>query len=395
MKANTIGIIAFSSLLMAISPFATDTFVPSLPTISDSLGVKPSVVQMTLSVYLFSFAVGQLFWGPLADAVGRKKTILLGAGIFLLGSAGCFIFQDISLIIIFRGIQGFGASFGQILARAIIRDLHSPEKGTKITAYSTMAMGSASIIGPNIGALLTYYYSWKLIFLVVFIYGLIIIFITFFNFKETSIYSNKSSFRLKEIIKNFRMLISDRNFCCYTISLTLVFGCIFAFISSGPFVASEVYKIDTSKLGLVFTPLALAFILFSAITSKLVSKNNDSKLFFLGLIIAFFGGVAIFTGSLLYPNIFTMLFGAMIIAASMGMVVPIGFSLAIANHPMIAGTASTFLGFIQSSFSAFFGFITVILYNKTAIPMSTIMLILTSLALITFILYKNKSSKSK
>ena len=81
----------------------------------------------------------------------RKKSILIGISVFLIGSAGCFFSSDIVSVIIFRGIQGFGASFGQIVARAIIRDLHTPEEGTKITAFSTMAMGSASIIGPNIG----------------------------------------------------------------------------------------------------------------------------------------------------------------------------------------------------------------------------------------------------
>lgn len=390
MKPNTVGIIFFASLLMAISPFATDSFVPSLPTISKSLGSSASVVQMTLSVYLFSFAIGQLFWGPLADSIGRKKTILIGISIFLFGTAGCFFSSDIDSIIIFRGIQGFGASFGQILARAIIRDLHTPEEGTRITAFSTMAMGSASIIGPNLGALVTSFYSWKLIFFVVFIYGIIILIFTSLKFQETNLYTNKSSFNPKEILSNFYILIKDINFCRYTISLTLVFGCIFAFISSGPFVAADVYGIETAKLGLVFTPLAIAFIIFSAITSKLISKINTSKLFLVGLIIALIGGNAIFLGTLIYPGIISLLFGAMIIAASMGIVVPIGFTLAIANHPKIAGTASTFLGFIQASFSALFGYITVILYNETAMPMSTVMLILTSLSLLAFVTIKKK-----
>ena len=193
MKSSAFGIIFFSSLLMAISPFATDTYVPSLPTISKTLGSPASVVQMTLSVYLFAFALGQLFWGPLADNIGRKKTILIGIFIFLIGSGGCFLSESIEAIIFFRGVQGFGASFGQILARAIIRDLHSPKEGTRITAFSTMAMGSASIIGPNIGALLTSYYTWKLIFFVVFIYGLIILIYTSIKFKETHLDKNRIS----------------------------------------------------------------------------------------------------------------------------------------------------------------------------------------------------------
>ncbi len=388
MKSSVLGIIFFSSLLMAISPFATDTFVPSLPTVSKTLGSPASVVQMTLSVYLFAFALGQLFWGPLADNIGRKKTIITGILIFLIGSGGCFIAENIDTIIFFRGVQGFGASFGQILARAIIRDLHSPEEGTRITAFSTMAMGSASIIGPNVGALLTSYYSWKFIFLVVFFYGLIILLYTSLKFKETHSDKNKVSIKPKEILKNFSILIKDINFCRYTISLTLVFGCIFAFISSGPFIASEVYNIDTAQLGLVFTPLALAFIIFSAIISKLLKRQKASELFLKGLFIATIGGVTIFLGTLISPNIITLLLGAMIIAASMGIVVPIGFTLAIANHPRIAGTASTFLGFIQASFSALFGYITVILYNDSAIPMVTVMLILTSLSLISFIVIK-------
>ena len=120
----------------------------------------------------------------------------------------------------------------------------------------------------------------------------------------------------------------------------------------------------------------------------LLKRQKASELFLKGLFIATIGGVTIFLGTLISPNIITLLLGAMIIAASMGIVVPIGFTLAIANHPRIAGTASTFLGFIQASFSALFGYITVILYNDSAIPMVTVMLILTSLSLISFIVIK-------
>ena len=116
MKANTVNYFFFSSLLMAISPFATDTYVPSLPTISKSLNSPASVVQMTLSIYLFAFAIGQLFWGPLADKI-KKKNNNNWYFIFFNWYWRLFFFsQSIRSIIFFRGIQGFGASFGQILA---------------------------------------------------------------------------------------------------------------------------------------------------------------------------------------------------------------------------------------------------------------------------------------
>tara|TARA_Y100000590_G_scaffold469351_1_gene656439 strand:- start:1673 stop:2857 length:1185 start_codon:yes stop_codon:yes gene_type:complete len=390
-KSNSISLIILTGSLLAAGPLATDMFVPALPAIGIDLQAPVSSVQLTLSCYLVSFAFGQLFWGPVSDSYGRKPTILLGCIFFVISCVICTFASTIEVLVLGRVLQGFAVAFGQILGRSIIRDLHSSEEAPRIMALSTMLMGIASLIGPNIGALTVAYFGWQPLFVILTIYGLVVFVIILFIFSETNNYINSNSINIKNIFFNFLILLKDRNFLSYSISLTCIFGCLFSFIANSPYVFINVFDMETKKFGLVFSSIAIVFILANFINSRLLKKINTFFLFKFGLFVAVLGGLISITAAVLAPNVISLLLGMMFISFSMGFIVPIGFANCMKNHPEIAGTASTLIGFMQAVFSALVAAITGILFNQTAIPMTTAMALLSAVALLMFI-FINKNN---
>src|SRR5262249_9766080 len=119
-------------LLTAIGPFAIDMYLPSLPSIGESLHADSDQVLMSMTAFFASFAVSQLVYGPASDMFGRKPPLYFGIGLFAAASIGCALSTSIEMLVWFRLIQGFGGAAGMVIARAIVRDLHSGVEEAKL-----------------------------------------------------------------------------------------------------------------------------------------------------------------------------------------------------------------------------------------------------------------------
>ena len=125
-------LIIILSLLTAFAPLSVDMYLPSLPTLAIVYDVNEATIQLTLSSFLFGFAVAQLIHGPLSDRWGRKPIIFIGIIIYILASIGIILSAKIELVIVFRFFQAFGGSAGPVIARAIVRDTFTKDKSSQI-----------------------------------------------------------------------------------------------------------------------------------------------------------------------------------------------------------------------------------------------------------------------
>ena len=143
-------------LLMATMTgiFATNLYLPSFSDISVKLKTTPQSVQLTLTVFLFSFGIFQLIHGPLSDQIGRKKVMTFGLVIFILASVGASIAQTVEFLTIMRVLQAIGGSTGMVIARAMVRDVYERDESAKIMAYVGMGSGISAAAAPLIGGLL-------------------------------------------------------------------------------------------------------------------------------------------------------------------------------------------------------------------------------------------------
>src|SRR5664280_2007072 len=125
LRPGTFALTVLLAALSAIGPLTTDMYLPSLPDIARLLGASTAQVQLTISAYLFGFAIGQILYGPLADRHGRKPVLLAAMGLYCAASLACALSTSIEMLIAARALQALGGAGGIVLARAIVRDLYS------------------------------------------------------------------------------------------------------------------------------------------------------------------------------------------------------------------------------------------------------------------------------
>jgi len=385
-KPGSLSLILFAGGMFAFSPISTDMFIPAMPGLVREFGTTVPIVQLTLSVYLIGFGAAQLFYGPVSDRFGRKPTILFGIALYLLGSVACMLAVSIEMLIAARLLQAVGVAFGQLLGRAVIRDLHEPREAARVLAYATMIMGSTSLFVPSIGALVTVYLGWRLIFGLLTVYALVYTLLVAFGFRESIPAKQPDAIQPRQMLRNFGILVRNRVFLRYTISISCLFGFLFTFLSGSSFVFIDVYGVPTTHFGLIFACMAAAFTLSSAIMGRIGARLRHETVYgaaaFTGLLAALAGVTLELSGT---GTVVTLVGAMAALSFAMGFMVPLAFAQALAPHPEIAGTASTLIGFVQGVFSAGMGALVGVLFDGTGGPMFTLIALLMAGAVVSFL----------
>ncbi|NQW34959.1 MAG: MFS transporter, partial [Methylophilales bacterium] len=138
-------------MLAALAPFAIDTYLPAFHILSNDLMASPQSIQQSLTFYLVPYTIMTLFHGPISDSIGRIKTIKWGLFLFLFASIGCAFSSTAESLWFFRVLQGIGGGAGNVVARAMVRDLYEGPQAQKVMATIQVIFGIAPAIAPMIG----------------------------------------------------------------------------------------------------------------------------------------------------------------------------------------------------------------------------------------------------
>ena len=150
--------------LTAIGPLAIDMYLPALPTIAREFGTAASVVQSSLAAYFIGIAIGQAFYGPLSDRLGRKPILYLGLVLFMVSSIGCARAESVNALIAFRFLQALGGCAPIVIPRAIVRDHFDQSGSVRMLSVLMLVMGLAPILAPLIGGQLLVHFGWRAVF---------------------------------------------------------------------------------------------------------------------------------------------------------------------------------------------------------------------------------------
>ena len=154
------------SVLMAFSSLSTDIYLPALPAMGDALHAGTGAMEFTISGYLIGFSLGQFFWRPLSDRIGRRRPIAIGMVPYILGSIGCAMSQGVEGMIAWRAAQAIGAC-------ASVRDLYSGRRAAQMMSTLMIVTTLAPMLGPTVGGLIIAVGQWRAIFWMLAIVGLL------------------------------------------------------------------------------------------------------------------------------------------------------------------------------------------------------------------------------
>ena len=325
-------------LLASISALTMNIFLPSLPNIASELNSSTSILGLSVGIYLASSAVLQLIIGPFSDQFGRRPLILWSLIIFCISTLATVFVTNTAQFLILRIFQAISASC-MVLARAIVRDTtESIEKAGSKIAYVTMGMALVPMVGPAIGGLLDYQYGWEASFWLLFILGLVILIISFFDVGETLSDHNQS---FLEQISTYPSLLRSKRFWGYCLSSAFVSGAFFSYLGGAPFVGNEVFGLEPKDLGFWFGAPAVGYVLGNFLSGSFSTKIGLDKMIFLGVTTALFGVSISMTISLLDHGSVLSFFGLMtLVGLGNGMSIPNATAAMMSINPKLAGTAA-------------------------------------------------------
>ncbi len=378
---------ALLTALVALGQISTSIYIPSLPAIVADLAATQAQVNLTLSGFLAGFAVCQLAFGPLSDRWGRRPTLIAGLSLYLVASLWCVLAPSIGMLIAGRVLQGMAACVGPVLGRAIVRDIYGPDGTARAMAMISAALAVSPAVAPIIGGYLEIWFGWRSTFIFLTGVGVLILAATLWLLSETRPLRRHGHPGSSGLLPAARQLLGDRCYLGYTIAVACIFAGLMAFAAAGPFIFIEVIGLAPQHYGMLAVFTVAGYLAGTLLAGRLSERMPLHRLVLLGLIGTLAG--AVLTAALaavMEPSVAAVVAPMALFTAGLGIVLPVGIAAAMAPFPLIAGSASALLGFVQMLVAAFASLVVGVLPHTSALPMGLVILVCTLFALLAFIL---------
>lgn len=356
LKAGTLGMTVLLGLLTAIGPLSTDMYLPSLPAIQQHFGATTGHAQWTLSAYLLGFALGQVFYGPLADRRGRKRVMLVGLALYAAANLASALAPSLEVLISARFLQGVGAAGPMVLARAIVRDLYEGRQAGQQLARMGTIMGIVPAIAPVLGAGIEILAGWRMNFLAVVFLAIALSIAVVRRLPETLKEPLVAPFSLGAIVRGYGALYRDGRFTAFALLSAVTYAGLFAFISGSSFVMQGHFGLSPAGFAAGFAVMVLGFILGTVLAQKVVAAKGSLRAIEIGAVLQAVAGLALLGFSLALPHWLPGLAVPMAFyAMGVGFTLPQAAAGALMPFPDRAGSVSSLLGITQMSFAAVVG----------------------------------------
>ncbi|SMO43736.1 multidrug effflux MFS transporter [Paracoccus laeviglucosivorans] len=354
-------------LLSAVGPFAIDMYLPALPQVASDLGTTESGAALTLTAYFIVFGISQMIYGPMADAIGRKRPLMIGVGIFTLATVAASLAPTIGWLITARAVQGLGAAALMAVPRAVIRDVATGPAAARVMATIMIVISISPMLAPLTGSIVMAWGGWREIFAILAGAALISLALIVFVLPETLAPENRKPVRAAAMAQGARRLLSDRRF----VGLTMIGGfgmaSFFVFIASASFVYTRQYGLSPTGFSLAFAANAIGFFSASQLAAKFAEKFGMERV--ISLAITGFAGMAVLLSLIVWAGIDALpvvMIGLFLANACLGLVMPTAMVMSLDPHPDIAGLASSLGGTLQMLTGGLMIALTSLFMNNTA-----------------------------
>lgn len=378
--------LTLSILLMAtcLAQFATDVYIPSLLMIAHDMKATIASVQLSVPIYLFGVAATQLIYGPLSEGIGRKKPLSFGLTIMLIGSIICIKSDSSTMLIIGRLIQGCGAGAAVCLWRSIFRDMFTGKDLSIYGGYLAIFITFIVPAAPLLGSFLIHYFNWQSTFIFMLIYSSITLICVSFWLGETHTSNHISKLKLTYITNAFCTIIKSRTFLRVTLITFLIYGTIFAWLTTGPILLIEHAHISPNAFGWFnFLGCGIAYGLAGRLNGKLVHKYGVDQIMHFGLVTVLISGILLTITQLIFGITFwSIAIPIVLLYFGSSFIWPNAFSIAFSPFGNIAGYASAVYSFIQLSGGAIIGSLVTRLPSHTATPLAIVIIVAAVIALV-------------
>lgn len=346
-------LVFFMGIVSATGPLSMDMYLPGLPEMQRAFHSSASTLQLSITFCLIGLAVGQLIVGPISDRIGRRVPLVVGFGLYAVTSLMLIFTTNIYLFIGIRLIQGLAGSTGQVLSRAVARDLFNGHELTKFYAMLMAVNGAFPIIAPIIGGALLSIVQWQGIFVLLFVIGILVMVGVLCTLPETLKVTNNEVLTLGQTFKGLGAMFGKRQFILIALTQGLIFGALFSYISASSFVFQTYFHMTVGQFSLLYAINGLGIILGNNLPGYLPEQIKDSDILNGGLIGGMFAGVLLVGSLLLRPMAILVIIPLFIVVFCVGVVNTVATSMAMSlGGRTNAGAASAVLGLLMNIIGA-------------------------------------------
>lgn len=371
--------------MASLGQVASDLYLPSLPAIAVQLAAHINWVQWSVSIYMVGYAFSQLLYGPISDGIGRKKPLLVGLTLLLLGSIVCSTTTTITGLLIGRCLQGIGAGAGVTLSRAILRDAYSGADLATFASYLTLC-GTVLMAGaPLLGGYMQHWLGWRANFIFLSIYAALILGVSLCKLPETNQQQDKSHLKPKQWATNIGTLFTHRAFIALSIIIFCTYAGLLAWLTSGPVLMQ--LRAGLTPVAFGWTGLAMGggYALGSLSNARVVKHLGVKKMLGVGLSLMATGAVLMLLLTTHQVVAWRVVMPMAIFFAGSGFVFANSYALALSPFAKIAGVAGGVFGFIQIAGGAAASSLLAHMTEQTQLPLAVVLVVLAGVAMGAFV----------
>jgi len=366
--------------LIALGPLTIDMYLPAFPRIRDDLGASDSAVQLTLTGMLLGLAVGQLVIGPLSDAFGRRRPLVVGICMHAGASVLCALAPTVAVLASVRVLQGFSGAAISVVSMAIVRDLFEGVAVARLMSRLMLVIGLAPIIAPSIGGLVLKVTTWRGIFVVLACAAVVLVVVAAVGVRETLPPERRRPAGVRSSLAAYRSLLSDHVFVALAFIGGTMLAAMFAYVSGASFVLQDGFGLDAQTFGLVFGVNAAGLTLTAQLNPVMLRWWRVRHVLAGAIVAAFLSATALLVAGLTGAGLVFVLVPLGLVVATAGLGLPNTPALALTRHGEAAGTAAAVLGCVQFGVGALVAPLVGAFGSTTATPMAAVMVALTVVA---------------
>lgn len=377
--------------LAALSAITIDISLPATALISQALQVSSNHAQLVITLYLGGFALGHIPAGISADHFGRRNTIIAGLIGFILASIVCATADNAQTLLIGRFLQGFCASVGPVVSRAIVRDVAFGERAAHLNSVLITVVTMGPLIAPSVGSLILTLSSWRGIFWAIVVVGSFVLVSGIVAIRPRPKALRQKDGVTKQFIDGGKRFFTTRG-CLYGMTLmALPAGAHMAFITASPVIMSDLYGVTPAAFGPMFSATAISFLAGVTFSRLYVRRWGMLKIVRIGVVcLAISAAAFVLLLSLDLMSVLRFWISAAFYMLGFGLIGPSASTMALDQVPDMAGRAAAFMGSVQLSVGMVFSLLAALLYNHSMNILVTMIVICSVSALFVAFYFSDK-----
>jgi len=339
--------------LTALGPFTIDLYLPAFPVLESDFQTTAAAIQLTLTGTMIGFALGQLIVGPLSDKVGRRIPLLAVTALHVVASVAAALAPTLDLLMVARVGMGMGAAAGGVVAMAIVRDLFGGRRLVVMLSRLALVSGVAPVAAPLIGSALLAIMPWRGIFVVLAIYGAVMLVCAIFLIPETLPRARRHDKGSTTILQRYKSVFSDRVFLGVLIIGGMSFSGMFSYLSASSFLFQQSFGFDAQQYGMLFAVNSLGIVLGVQAASRLAARFGPQWVLAVSTAVLVLAAAAIIVCDALGFGFWGTVIPLFIFITACGFTFPCVQVLALDRHGKAAGTAASVLGAVNFGVAGF------------------------------------------